>query len=331
MRVVFRTEGNHQQGMGDVWGSIALADEFTRCGDQVLFLLSRVEEGSKAVDSRGYGFQPANCLDGEGKVLSSFRPDVVVVNKLDNPPEYIRFLREQAPLVVTVDDSGEGASYSHLQINVLYPVEGAVTGPRHVALRTEFQVAHSRPRTIPESVQELLVTQGGSDTYGFIPKIVRSLGSAECRAHTTVVLGPAFRHQRELDQAVASSGLYLTLIHDADNMSELMERADLAITAGGISMFELACVGAPSIVVCAERFEAPTAQRLDDAGAALNLGFGGDLDWHKLRQAVDALASNPGARQHMSDKGKEMVDGMGAQRTVALIKEQMHRTASSPS
>ncbi len=40
MRIVFRTEGNHQHGMGDVMGSLALADECAKQADEILFAIS---------------------------------------------------------------------------------------------------------------------------------------------------------------------------------------------------------------------------------------------------------------------------------------------------
>jgi spore coat polysaccharide biosynthesis predicted glycosyltransferase SpsG len=108
-------------------------------------------------------------------------------------------------------------------------------------------------------------------------------------------------------------------------MCQLAWEADLAITAGGLTMFELACVGTPSIVVCGEPFEVEPGIRLDKAGAVVSLGFGGGVDYAKLPDLVDDLSNGVEVRRRMSARGKESVDGRGCERTVGLIRERLEQ------
>lgn len=304
-------------------GSLALAEECAKHSDETLFVISGGDEAIAAITERGYQFHAAATFESEQQILRSFRPDVILVNKLNNDPAYIRALKEFAELVVTVDDTGEGAKHAGLRVNPLYHIPDAVTDPQCIALRSEFQEIHRRTRATKNEVQELLVTQGGSDTYGFTPRIIRALEKMVGRPHCTVVIGPAFRHQAELQEAMQGSELDLTVVRDACNMGELMWNADLAITAGGLSMFELACVGTPSLVICAEPFEVETAARLEKAGGVVNLGFGGTLDYTRLPALVDALAEDAEVRGTMSHCGKQLVDGKGCERIVRLIRERV--------
>ena len=329
MRIAFRTEGNHQRGLGDIWGSIALADEFTRLSDEPLFILPADEEAVTAIRERGYRLRTIDSLGEEQDALRDFRPDVVIVNKLDNSPEHIASLRGLTDFIVTIDDAGEGAGHADLNINVLYHLPGAISDLKYVALRNEFQKLNGRHKTVRPEVQEFLITQGGGDTGGFTPMIIQALERMACRPHFTVVIGPAFRHHAELASAVRASTLDLTLIYNARNMSELMWDADLAITAGGLTMFELACIGIPSMVICGEPLEVETAARLDKAGVVANFGFGGDVRETQLAETVDALAMNLEERRRMSVRGKELVDGRGCQRIVGLIRERVARVHGS--
>ena len=323
MRIVFRTEGNHRQGMGDLEGSLALADECAKRADEILFIISGGDEAITAIRERGYRFHAVPAWEAEQQILHTFHPDVILVNKLNNPARYIRSLKSLAGLVVTIDDAGEGAQCADLKFNVLYHVPGAITDSQYVALRDEFQVMHGREKAISSQVRELLVLQGGSDTYGFTPRIIHALEGMRIRPHCTVVLGPAFKHESELRTATEASTLDLTVERNARNMAELMWKADLAITAGGLTIFELFCVGTPSLVVCGELFEVETAARLEKAGAVVNLGFGGTLDYTRLPESVDALAENAVMRSTMSRCGKQLVDGEGCERIVGLIRERV--------
>ncbi len=325
MRVAFRTEGNHRQGMGDLLGSAALADECQRQSGEVLFVISGGSEAVAVLREGGYPFRVAESSEAEREILEAYQPDIIVLNKLDNPPAYVRWLRALAPLVVTIDDAGEGAAHADVSINVLYHRPGALTDSRYIVLRREFQAIHAREKVVAPEVRELLITQGGSDTYGFAPRILRALESITLRLHCVVVVGPAFRHHAELEAAVSASTLDLSVVRNVRNMAELMWRADLAITAGGLSVFELCCVGTPSLVVCGEPFEVETAARVDAAGAVVNLGFGGDLDYAALRGAVEALAASADKRRQMSARGKELVDGRGCERIVRLLRERLAR------
>ncbi len=329
MRIALRTEGNHRMGMGDLMGSLALAEAFARDGDETLLVFSPSREAEAAVRAAGYPFQCVDSDDAACVALERFQPDVIVVNKLQTPASSIRSFKALARLVVTLDDAGEGGQAADLRVNVLYHAAGAVTDPAFIALRPEFQAAHGLARIVREPVRELLIVQGGSDTYGFTPRIIAMLAGLRIRPHATVVLGAAFRHEAALRLAVQESPLDLTVIRNAPRMAELMLAADLAITAGGLTMFELACVGTPSLIVCAERFEVETAGRLEAAGAVECLGFGEDVAEARLRPAVETLAGDLQRRQRMSACGMRLVDGRGCLRIVQLVKQALVTAGSA--
>lgn len=321
MRVVFRTDASHQQGMGDLWISIALAEECIKGHDEVVFLVSGGEEAIQTLEEKGLRHAVARSLTEERTLLQDVRPDVVMVNKLKNPPEYIGLLKQYAALVVTLDDAGEGGRQADLNLNILYRGGGEMLDLHYLPLRAEFRKLHAQARATTETADELLITQGGSDTYGFTPKIVRALEACTHRPHCTVVVGPTFGHHHDLDEAVGTSALNLTVVRNARNMAELMWKADLAITAGGITMVELACVGTPSLAICGDWFEVETAARLAEAGAVRNLGFGGVLDYSALPRLVDEVAGDRVLREGMSAKGRMLVDGRGCGRILNRVKE----------
>lgn len=323
MRIAFRTKGNHPQGMGDVWGCIALAEECIRSADEVLFIIPEGEEAVEAIQGQGFLPQVIRSSAEESQALRAFHPEVVVVNQLNNPAAYIQSLRNFARWVVTMEDVGEGARYADLRINVLYDAPDSVTGTEYVALRREFQALHEQPKFIRNEIQELVITQGGSDTRGFTPKILSALEQLHLRPHCTVVTGPAFRHERELKRALAASTLDITLFHNTREMATFLYQADLAITAAGITLFECACVGTPAVMVCAEPFEVETASRMARNGTAVNLGFGGELDPAKLAETVNSLALNSQERSRLSQSGKEQVDGRGSERILRLMKDRV--------
>ena len=321
MRILFRTEANHVQGMGDLCGCLAIADQARHQDFEVVFLVEDYSDARELLDNSGYEYQTmprgvttAGDLEATLKIPS----EVIVVNKLRSPPAYVAGLRTANRFVVTIDDDGEAASLANLRINPLYPTAAALTSFQYLMLRSEFQELHKRQRQSAR-VSQLLVMQGGADTYGFLPKLARALHQVPGEFRTLFILGPAFKHHAKLVVAVKSGDREINTISNPANLSQLMASSDLAITAGGLSMFELACAGTPSLVVCAERFEVPTAARLEACGAVRNLGFGGDLTESEVATALAELVENESLRTTMAQMGRETVDGRGAARIVSEI------------
>jgi UDP-2,4-diacetamido-2,4,6-trideoxy-beta-L-altropyranose hydrolase len=325
MKVVFRTKGNHKQGMGDVIGSLAIADAYrdSHPRDAITFIVDNDKEAIDAVLARAYKVAVVDNLEQEMTQLKEINPDVIVVNMLKNDMARLRYLKQNSGLLVTIDDPSNAARWADIRINPLYYSDDAVTDPAYVALGKEFVQANKIIKVIKEKVEAILVTQGGADTYGFIPKIVGALAGTEKDCLINVVIGPAFKHPRELKEAIDKSKKAFNIIHNATNMCELMQQADLAITAGGNTMFELACVGVPAIVLCGEEFEEETAERMEKYGIVENLGFGGRVSPEKISERVRLLMDDKDRRAEMSRRGQALIDGRGAERIVKLIKEHL--------
>jgi spore coat polysaccharide biosynthesis predicted glycosyltransferase SpsG len=308
--------------MGDLYGCLAIADEAKQHDLETVFLVEEHREALQLLRSLGHQYQKLPRRAGtETDVVASLAipSDVIVVNKLRSAPAYIRALRDAKRRVVTIDDDGEAAGLANLRINPLYPTGGARTSFRYLMLRSEFQKLHQISRTTPDRVSRLLVMQGGADTHGFLPKIAGALHGIKETFDTTIVVGPAFRHQAELSRAIDSGARAINVVRTPTDLPQRMLNSDLAITAAGLTMFELACVGTPSLVICAEPFEVATAQRLEKRGAVKSLGFGRDVSEAAIARAIAQLLKDKQQRTLMARAGKRAVDGRGAVRIVELI------------
>lgn len=325
MAVVFRTRGNHEQGMGDVIGSLAIADAYRDSNprDTITFVVDNDKEAIDAVLAGNHKVEVVNDFPQEMTRVREITPDVIVVNMFKNDTERLKYFKQNTRLLVTIDDPSSAARWADIRINPLYYNDDAITDPAYVALRKEFIQAHKTSKVIKDKVKVILITQGGADTYGFTPKIIKALDGIEQSCQIDIVIGPAFQHYQELREAIGKSKRNFNMLHNVANMCELMQQSDLAITAGGDTMFELACVGVPAVVLCAEEFEEETADRMEKYGVMENLGFGGEVPPEKIHNRVRLLMEDKRRRSEMSRRGRELIDGRGAERIVKLIKEHL--------
>jgi len=323
MEILFRTKGNHKQGMGDVMGSLAIAEAFREGNnqDKISFLIDNDHEPIKEIGKRDYMINVAEDIGQEVSYIQSIQPDVIIVNMLKNDIERLELFKQSSKLLVTIDDSGAAAKLSDIRINPLYYTDGAINEPEYIALGKEFVSANKNNKIIKGEVENILITQGGSDTYGFTPKIINALSEIEESIHVNVVIGPAFKNFEELNGATYKSKRYFNLIHRAHNMCQLIQDADLVITGGGNTMFEIACLGAPAIVVCGDTFEEETADRMEKWGIVENLGFGLNVSQKEILEKTELLIRDKKKRSEMSINGRKRIDGRGAERVVKLINE----------
>jgi UDP-2,4-diacetamido-2,4,6-trideoxy-beta-L-altropyranose hydrolase len=98
-----------------------------------------------------------------------------------------------------------------------------------------------------------------------------------------------------------------------------ISRSHLAMTAGNNWSLELACVGAPQLIVVQSEVHWPTAQLLEEAGAASCLGWHATVSPGTVRQAVSTLLSDPLERQAMARAGRRLIDGRGPDRLVTAL------------
>ncbi len=326
VRVLFRTRGNHTQGMGDLHGVLALARELEKQGCQISVMAEPDAQAVDFLESVGLGHLRAFGSRKDYGLARSFNPDIVIFNMLRNDPRYISGFRPLARMLVTIDDDGPAAKQADLRINPLYPVNDSLSDISFIFLKKEFRDIHTRNRKWSQQVRRVLVTAGGADTYGFLPITARAAARA-CRDwNFDVVTGPAFCHHAELEAALSSCAHQgCEVSGSVSDMHERMVRADLIVCGAGMTLFEAACCGTPAVVVCNEPFEEVTAQRMARAGFGINLGFHNPPDLKAVQDAAAALAESPEQRKRMGEIGRKLVDGNGAARTVGAIASRYRR------
>ena len=113
-----------------------------------------------------------------------------------------------------------------------------------------------------------------------------------------------------------TGGLRTDFRPHADDMPDLMARADLAVSAGGSTCWEMAYMGLPNLVLVLADNQRPIAERLAAAGVSLNLGDARRLDPADLAAALDDLVRDRARRRAMAAAGRTLIDGRGAERVL---------------
>ena len=320
LKIIILTNGNHKIGMGHIYRSLNLVSTLNKEKYEIIFLTNN--KFSKNIISKKNNCKYYRKLNSKNMTtfLKSFSPDIVILDKLSETKSNIQFLQTFCP-IIAIDYTGKNKNQINYGINILYHKTGiqknSISNFNNAILNNDF--LKKKKSIIGKQVKSIIVLQGGSDTYCFTPKIVKALSEINKDFKITIVLGPSFKCWSKLKNVLKNSNKSIQIFHDVKNISTLMYNSDLAITAGGNTLLELAYLGIPSIVVCAEKFEIETAKLMEKKNFGINLGFGQNLPISKIQSCLITMIDDYKLRKKMNTNGPLLVDGKGNQRILKYI------------
>jgi spore coat polysaccharide biosynthesis predicted glycosyltransferase SpsG len=153
-----------------------------------------------------------------------------------------------------------------------------------------------------------------------MPRILELLGRLPGAFSITAILGPFFTRQKDLEAPARASRRPVRLVQAPESVAGLMSEADLAVSAGGQTLYELAATGCPAIAISvAENQDVPLAA-LEDAGCVRVAGRMADGDvLMRLQGLLRALIGDAESRFAMSMAGQRLVDGNGVARVLEAL------------
>jgi spore coat polysaccharide biosynthesis predicted glycosyltransferase SpsG len=231
--------------------------------------------------------------------------------------------------VVSLDTLASIVFPSHLVVNPLlgpgresYEVRRGtqvLLGARYAVVRPEIRRVRPIRSQEPAQPFRALVMLGDDDPHNQSGEMARYLLNCPRVGRVDVVVRSYHPHLAELQALAASNPERLDVVTEPAEVPLRVSRSHLAVTAGNNWSLELACVGVPQMIVVQSEVHWPTAQQLEEAGAATCLGWHGNISAGTVRQAASTLLSDPLERQAMSRSGRKLIDGRGPDRLVTAL------------
>lgn len=193
-------------------------------------------------------------------------------------------------------------------------------GSPYALLRQEFLAWRGWKREIPEVARKVLVTMGGGDPDNVTLKIIHALEQVEVDGlEAAVVVGSSNPHYEILQLAIHDLQPKIRLERNAPNMPELMAWADVAISAGGSTCWELAFMRAPSLVLAVAENQLGVVEQLEALGMAVNLGWHQQVTSSQIAQSLMYLLASAERRTILAHQSHAQVDGEGVGRVLMKI------------
>lgn len=205
-------------------------------------------------------------------------------------------------------------------------------GPRYGLLRREFRSDTAPRPAVGETVRRLLVLMGGADPKGYsrvaLEAAARTAESLSDDAEIILVVGAANPAADDLQHRATGLAVRVDIRRDVRDMAALLGTVDLAISAAGSTVLEMAALGVPMIIGAQNESEVGPAAALSRRGAAVDVGPLEHVDAASLSQTAIAVASDSDRRGALSANARSLVDGFGADRVAAAIADMIAGAAS---
>ena len=356
-RVWIKADGNGIIATGHIRRCMTIAKELSDLGAEAEFILADDSSADLLMNLSGedgvcYHARILNSVFSDpitdfpviNEMLASEKPDFFLIDSYFVTEEYYELLKESikenSPKTKLgyIDDLCKFDHPVDIVVNYdlivdedMYHAPVKLLGGEYAPLRKQFGNIDYKVKDVAEIA---FLSTGGTDPYHVIGRILESVyeefkinrKALRDLYHIScdVIVGALFEddYKQELYE-LSKKYPEITLHEYVTDMSELMKKADFAVTAGGTTLYELCAIGVPTVVFSMADNQTDFVKGFDKVGAAK---YAGDVreDEKVIRKIVTwgvASVDNSSFRQKMSDEARKIVGRDGAKKIAEAILE----------
>ncbi len=359
MKVAFRTDASHRIGGGHVMRCATLADYLVRRGHEVVFLcrqsagdLCAYLEGRSFLVRRlvGHLSQEYPGADSAPNILSQAvladaeldeslsivktlgSVDWLVVDHYDIGLKWESAMRKQCHRILVFDDEANGEHDCDILLNPAHcpgmerKYSELVEATTKKLLGVEFLLLSNQLQEVRGVVQErsgvvkkILIFYGMADITGDTRKALDALkmpGWNELSIDA-VIGDPDNMHETAVEYADLFKNI--SFHNRLPTLAHLMQHADLALGAGGLTTYERLFLGLPAIVTTVAKNQIQPTKFMNEQGLLLWLGDSNQVTPDKLLEELQRVTSRPEMLKEQSKRGLRLIDGRGCDRVCQVM------------
>ncbi|RUR08122.1 PseG/SpsG family protein [Legionella sp. km772] len=326
--LIVLTEGGQTFGFGHLTRTISIAKQF----EEYNFIVHFIVHGDESIATilKDYSLTRLNWHDEFQKALPHIKENAfLLVDSIAITNEQLLLLEHLNNTLVYIDDEkrrnilnkgfvidwtvglNEALRFIPRKKNVHY-----LLGSRYTPLRPGFQTAPKNP--LRAQIKQIMISFGGSDVRNLTPLILHYLQQHFSNYQMNVIVGGGFTHVKDL-QVLATSKTNLIYHADASMMIQIMQQSDLAIAAGGQTLYELAKIGLPTLGILLVDNAKEDTLGWEEVGFLKYLGAYDDEALLDKLHANLLTLQDPSVRKAMQSAGFQAISGNGGELLVKSI------------
>ena len=356
LRIVFRTDANQQIGSGHFMRCLALADELMRSQADISFVsrglplhfqqmlrdrgvhykalpeTENLQETDELTHAAWLTTSQAKDAEQTMAALGKGAWDWLVVDHYALDHRFEMPLRKICQHIMAIDDLADRVHDCDVLLDQNFYQDQTkryldkvpshsrqLLGPSYALLRSEFKAMRDKVQVRTGKVNNILVYFGGVDAENLTGQVLDVLIKLNLSIQVTVVIGQQ-HPQKEKIQQLCAQHRFVCHVQTAQ-MASIMAEADLAIGAGGTSVWERCSLGLPSLCVATAENQRQQLHDLQFAGMVYTpsiqedaLSFTGSF--------LKCLDKFTNSLQLQSQRMMALVDTLGVSKVTHILKSQ---------
>lgn len=322
MQVYILTEGGKNIGFGHIARCNSIYDAFKSYG----ICSKMIINGDESIKSilNDVDFEIKDWLSDFSFLKSS---DIVVIDSYMVDITICKKISDISSLTVYFDDNNrlnypkgivvnglinsEQFNYSTNDIDKKY-----LLGSNFSPLRSDFW--HCDKININEKIKNVLITTGGNDLRNLTPKILDFLNTSFKDLNKKVIIANSFRNVSEFE-SLKNDSCEFFYSPNSKEMLEIMSNVDLAISSSGQTLYELACLGIPTIAIGIIDNQKDNIRNFQEKGFIEYAGCWNNKNLLKNISDKISLLEEKNTRETKQNNGIELINGKGSLNIVKSI------------
>lgn len=338
MHFFFRTDGNEVIATGHVMRCLSIADACVEMGHDVTFITADNkcesvirQRGFKHIETHGEW----NDLEGEleelNKLICKYDIRILIIDSYYVTEKYLRELSKLTETVY-IDDLNTFNYPVDILINYTIYADKfmyqnrlsntkLLLGCSFVPLRSQFR--NIGAKEIRREIRSILITTGGTDNRNLIGTLLNRMLSIQVFKYVDIhiVVGIFNINLQSIYEMERING-NVKIHSNVTDMAKLMIEADVAVAAGGSTLYELCACGVPTITYSfadnqIENVHGFAEKKLMEYAGDVREGIDNCVE--RIVNALKRLMQNPEKRTEDSYNMQRLVDGIGGRRIIDAI------------
>lgn len=344
MKIAIRVDASEEIGTGHLMRCFCLATELISIAEDIRFISYQIPDYfCNLLNESGYSVVKidyelySNEYQVRGKISDSVNQkldseatlnalscdekwDLLIVDHYQLDARWESDLRKVVDKIMVIDDLANRSHdcdvlldqnfYNNLQTRYVGLVPEhckCFLGPSYLLLRREFLVEKSKLRARNGSINRVLVFFGGSDPTNETQKVIDAIDLLNAsELQFDIVIGaanPRLNNFKSMQFNYENVRFYFQV----NNMAELIQKADLAIGAGGSAMWERCYLGIPSIITITAHNQKETTEAVASKHAIFLLGYSDAVEAKDYLRSINLLIRQPRTVREISSAALELV------------------------
>jgi len=329
MNVVILTEAGNKRGLGHLVRCSSIYEAFYEKGIKPEVCVD--VEGVIDYRYSNFSYKKVNWLEDESKILGILKKaDIAIIDSYLAVRSFYEKVSRKVAIPVFIDDTAR-INYpkgiivnSSLYASKLFSKKKEnneyLLGCKYIPIRAIFKKAFDKAKNNIKNNQ-ILVMFGGTDIAGLSQKILKLLCESGFEDVKKVMISAT---RLSFANNIAESFRNVEILHNPEPkvLADKMASSSIAISAAGMTLYELAYLQIPTIAICVADNQRRGLLEFVKIGFIEEFLSYDDADLlKKIECRLSFMIANYDRAMERAGIGKQVVDGRGSERIVNKIME----------